>query len=169
MSCWTCRMTVPIKATGKWKRTVALFLVQWYSQSVFFSNDTELSNNLRIHFPGSVVTPFKSFHCSWNCVKFFFFVFLGPYPWHMEIPSLGVKSELKLLAYVTATAMWDPSHVCDLYHSSWPCWIFNPLSQARNWTCVLLDASQIHFHWAIMGIPIPFSYFIKRSFHSTPK
>ena len=96
----------------------------------FFSNDTELSNNLRIHFPGSVVTPF--IFIALRNVLLSFFVFLGPYPWHMEIPRLGVKSELKLLAYVTATAMWDPSHVCDLYHSSWPCWIFNPLSQARD-------------------------------------
>ena len=25
---------------------------------------------------------------------FFFFVFLGPHPWHMEVPRLGVQSEL---------------------------------------------------------------------------
>ena len=31
----------------------------------------------------------------------------------MEIPSLGVESELQLLAYITATATEDPSHVCD--------------------------------------------------------
>ena len=36
-------------------------------------------------------------------------VFLGPYPWHMEVPRLGVKSKLQLLAYATATAMPDPS------------------------------------------------------------
>ena len=29
----------------------------------------------------------------------FVFVFLGPQPWHMEVPRLGVESELKLLAY----------------------------------------------------------------------
>ena len=33
---------------------------------------------------------------------FFFFVFLGPYPEHMEVPSLGVKLEVQLLAYATA-------------------------------------------------------------------
>ena len=32
----------------------------------------------------------------------------------MEVPSLGVKSELQLLAYATATAMPDLSHICDL-------------------------------------------------------
>ena len=36
---------------------------------------------------------------------FFWGVFLG---WHMEIPRLGVKLELWLLAYTTATAMQDP-------------------------------------------------------------
>ena len=32
-------------------------------------------------------------------------------------------------------------------------WILNPLSEARNWTCVLMDASQIRFCWATMGTP----------------
>ena len=36
----------------------------------------------------------------------------------MEVPRLGVESELQLLAYTTAIAMWDLSHVCDLQHSS---------------------------------------------------
>ena len=36
---------------------------------------------------------------------FYFFVFLGPYLWHMEAPRLGVKSELQQQAYATATAM----------------------------------------------------------------
>ena len=30
------------------------------------------------------------------------FVFLGPHPRHMEVPRLGVESELQLLAHVTA-------------------------------------------------------------------
>ena len=38
----------------------------------------------------------------------FLFVFLGPHLWHMEVPRLGVESELQLLAYTTATAMPDP-------------------------------------------------------------
>ena len=36
---------------------------------------------------------------------FFFFALLGPYPRHMEVPRLGVKLELQLLAYTTATMM----------------------------------------------------------------
>ena len=49
---------------------------------------------------------------------FFFFVGSGAHPQPMEVPSLGVQSELQLLAYTTATATPDPSHVCALHHSS---------------------------------------------------
>ena len=64
----------------------------------------------------------------------------------MEVPRLGVELELQQLAYTTATAMPDPSHVCNLYHSSLQCRILNPLSKARDPTYILLNASQIHFH-----------------------
>ena len=33
---------------------------------------------------------------------------------HMEVPRLGIKSELQLPAYTTATATRDPSHICNL-------------------------------------------------------
>ena len=42
-------------------------------------------------------------------IYLFIFVFLGPHPQHMEVPRLGVQSELWPLAYDTATAMPDPS------------------------------------------------------------
>ena len=48
----------------------------------------------------------------------FSFVFLVLYLQHMEVPRLGVESELQLLAYTTATATQDPTRICDLYHSS---------------------------------------------------
>jgi len=50
---------------------------------------------------------------------FFFFFFLGPPPQRMEVPRLGVDSEMLLPAYTTATATWDLSHDCDLPNSSW--------------------------------------------------
>ena len=37
-----------------------------------------------------------------------------------------------LWGYTTATATPDPSHVCDLYHSSWQSQILNPMSEARD-------------------------------------
>ena len=40
----------------------------------------------------------------------FCFCFLGPHLWHMEVPRLGVESELQLPAYATATATGDPSY-----------------------------------------------------------
>ena len=67
-----------------------------------------------------------------NKILFYFFVFLRLHPWHMEVPRLGVKLELQLLAYTAATATWDPSRVCDLHHSSQEC--LNPLSEARDQT-----------------------------------
>ena len=57
----------------------------------------------------------------------------------MKVPRLGVESELRLLAYSTATAMPDPSGVCDLHHRSWQHQILNPLSEARDGTLVLMD------------------------------
>ena len=60
------------------------------------------------------------------------FVFLGLHQRNMEVPRLGVESELQLLAYTTATATPGPSCICDLHHSSCKHRILNPLSEARN-------------------------------------
>ena len=63
--------------------------------------------------------------------------------WHMEVPRLRVQSELQLLVYTTATAMPDPSHICNLNHSSRQCWILNPLSEAGDRTHILMNTSQV--------------------------
>ena len=60
----------------------------------------------------------------------------------MEVPRQGVKSELRLLAYTAATAMWDLGHLCDLLCSAWLCRILNPLREARDRTHILMDTSQ---------------------------
>ena len=65
-------------------------------------------------------------HTNLTTVTIFFFCFLGLRLWHMEIPRLGIVSELQLPAYTTATATWDQSRVCNLHHSLWQC----PLSEA---------------------------------------
>ena len=81
----------------------------------------------------------------------------------MEVPRLGVKSELQLPAYTTATAAPDPSHICGLHHSSQQCWILNPLIEARDLTHVLVDTS-----W----VPNPLShdrlFFYLLVFHFSP-
>ena len=69
----------------------------------------------------------------------------------MEGPRLGVEFELQLPAYTTATATdtdtdtatLDPSCICDLHCSLWQHRILNPLSKARDRTCILMDTSQV--------------------------
>ena len=58
-------------------------------------------------------------HSSKNGTFFFLsFFFLGPHLWHMEIPRLGVKSELQLPVCARATAARNLSQVCNLHHSN---------------------------------------------------
>ena len=52
----------------------------------------------------------------------------------MEVPRLSVELELQLMAYAAATAMRDPSGVCDLHHNSQQGPILNPLNEARDRT-----------------------------------
>ena len=80
----------------------------------------------------------------------------------MEVPRLGVKSELWLLAYTTATATWDQSCSCvwDLHHSSGQHRILNPLSEARDRTCILMVTSRVCYHWAAMGTPVRWSFWL---------
>ena len=77
------------------------------------------------------------------------FLFLGPHPWHLEVPRLRVELELQLVT--CATTKLDPSCVCNLHHSSGPHWILNPLSGAIDQTHVLMDTTQVHYHWATTG------------------
>ena len=83
----------------------------------------------------------------------FHFFSSQPHPQHMEVLRLGVESELYLLAHTTA----ELSLICKLYHSSWQRQILNPLSKAKDRTCVLMDASQICFHWATTETPVSIS------------
>ena len=47
--------------------------------------------------------------------------------------------------------MPDPSRLSDLHHSSWQHRILNPVNEARDWFCVLMDASQTCFYWIMSG------------------
>ena len=78
------------------------------------------------------------------CVVFTIIIIIslsGLHPQPMEVHRLWVELELQLPAYTTATAIQDLSHVCSLHHSSWQCWILNPLSEARDQTHILMDTS----------------------------
>ena len=63
---------------------------------------------------------------------FFFFCLLGPHPRHMEVPRVGVKSELQLPAYTTATL--DPPQLTEM-HRVRPGMEPGPM-----------DINQAHFH-----------------------
>ena len=75
----------------------------------------------------------------------FAFCFLGLHLRHMEVPRLGVESEFQLPA--TATAMQNPSLICDPHHSSQQRWILDPLIKAGDRSCILMDTTLIHYHW----------------------
>ena len=78
----------------------------------------------------------------WLFVFLFFFFFLGPL-WHMEVPRIGVELELQLLTYAPTAAMWDLSCIGDLYYRLQQWQILNPLSEARDQTCILMDTSWV--------------------------
>ena len=63
-------------------------------------------------------------------VCLFVCLFLGQHPQHMEV-------KLQPPAYITVTATQDPSHDCNLHHSSKQHQIFNPVSEARDQTIIL--------------------------------
>ena len=68
----------------------------------------------------------------WVQVAFvFFFVFLGPHPRQMEVPSLGFESQPPTYATATAIATPDPSCICDLCLSCSNT-VLNSLSEARD-------------------------------------
>ena len=109
--------------------------------------NSELEND-SLSFSFSLSLFFVFFVCLFVC-----FCSLGPYLRHIEVPRLGIESELQLLVYTTATATQDPSRVCDLYHSSWQRRILNALSETRDGTHNLMVPSQICFHCAMTGTP----------------
>ena len=64
----------------------------------------------------SLVYPLRK-NIETNFIFIFFFFFLQPHLLQ-EVPRLGVEPEQQLPAYTTAIATWDPSHICNLHHSS---------------------------------------------------
>ena len=67
---------------------------------------------------------------------FLLFVFLRFHLWH-----------------ISQVRGWIRATVAGLHYSSWQRQIFDPLSGAGDGICVLMDASQIRFHWATKANP----------------
>ena len=80
------------------------------------------------------------------------FFFLGPHLWLMDVPRLGVKSELQLLAYTTPRQCWIQA-ASDLLYSSQQHWIPKPLYRARDWTHILMDTGWFCYPWATVRTP----------------
>ena len=72
-------------------------------------------------------------------IIFFFFLVLPL--WHMKVPRLMVELELQVLALTTATEIPVLSCICNLCFSFQQHQILNPVSKARDWTCILIDTS----------------------------
>ena len=85
-------------------------------------------------------------------IFFFFFFFFCPFAISWAAPTAYGGSQARGPIRAVATGLRqshssvDPSCVCDLHHSSQQHWILNPLSKARNQTCILMDTRQICFH-----------------------
>ena len=99
--------------------------------------------------------PFSSKASMNNITTWLFFFFLIAFQGHThgtwKFPGQGSNQSCSCRR---ATATPDLSCICDLHHSSRQRWILNPLIEARDWTCVLMDTSWVPYHWATMGTPL---------------
>ena len=87
----------------------------------------------------------------------FFFFFLGPHPWYMEVPRLEVELELQLLAFATAARSELPLQLIpQLMAVLDP----NPLRGARDRTHILMDTSWVCYRRATTGTPWRFVLFL---------
>ena len=126
--------------------------------SVNFCCTVKLYFFFRIHYTRVLTTKsLVSIPCSWPLYSLYpppfpfpagnqytifcfvlFFVFLGPHPLHMEVPRLGVQSELQLPAYTTAH-----SSARSLTH-----WVRPRIEPTSSW--ILVRSVN---HWAVVGTP----------------
>ena len=88
-----------------------------------------------------------------SSIAFFSFPFWLGCIGSMDYSRLGVKLELQLPVYGTATAIQDLRHVSYLHHSWQQCQNINPVSDARSHTHVPIDPSQDPYSWAMTGTP----------------
>ena len=102
----------------------------WASDDLFFMNLPKFIVNM-CHFFGRV--------------NFFFFFFFFCIFWGAPKAYGGSQARCQIRAVAAS--------LCHLNHSSPQCQILNPLSEARVRTCILMDTSQILFHWAKTGTP----------------
>ena len=107
----------------------------------------------RYNYPNQCVCSYIFiFHIFWLFVSFFFsFSFFLFTSTPVANRSSQARGQIRAAAetYTTATAMQDPSRICDLHHSLWQYQILNPLNEARDRT-----ASS----WRLHGVLNPLSH-----------
>ena len=93
---------------------------------------------------------------------------LGPQVRHVEVPRLGVKLELQLLAFTTATEMSHLSHICELHHcdaGSLTHWAGPGIELSSSWILVRLVSAEPHWKLllpyfnSLLFLSVPRNYF----------
>ena len=121
-------------------------------------SEHHIKGHMRMGLPHSgvmltLIISFKAIPPNISAKKLLFFFLL----FRTEPAAYGGSQDRGLIA-TTAITTWDPSQVWDLHHSWRQCWIPNPLDEARDQTCILMDTSQIHFRCATVGTPYFLSF-----------
>ena len=130
-----------------WKTKNCIYVL-WPHHSIwkFLGQGLNLSGNTRSFNPlcqvgDQTCTSAVTWAAAVRFFFFFFFFFLfRPYLWHMEVPRLGIKLE-----FCSCSCLPTPQ---SQQHR-----ILNPLNEARDQTHILMDTSQVHYHWATAGTP----------------
>ena len=95
----------------------------------------------------------------------------------MAYGSSQAKSGIRAIApgYAKAMAMPDSNHVCNLQSSLQQHQIFNPLSEARDGTCILIDTSRVlnllsynRYSWDLHAFKTWKQYCFQYSMNSEP-
>jgi len=124
------------------------------------------TSQVHFHCPATRTPCFLFFYLIWELgFLFSYFIYLLTYFCFFRATpeaygSSQARGHIRAISagLCIAIATLDPSRVCDLHHSSWQCWILNPLSKVKNYTRILIDISWVHYRWATMGTPIVFDF-----------
>ena len=98
-----------------------------------------------------------------HLLPFFFFSFvvvLGLHPRHMDVPRLG-RGQMRDVAASLHHSHSNPRFKPHLWPtpSSQQCRILNALNEARDWTHILMDITQVHYCWAMTELQDPSSLY----------
>ena len=92
---------------------------------------------------------------NWLIKVLYFFLFEGRTHSIWKLPGQGLIQSCSRRP-TPQPQQFGICRICDLPHSSWQCWILNPLIKVRDQTRVLMDTHPIHFRCAATGAPSAF-------------